>query len=63
MGSPAGQEVYKLRAATSETVNGDLKSHRGLERLLVRGTNKVRYVALWAALAYNLMHFGSVWMT
>lgn len=63
MGSPAGQEVYKLRAATSETVNADLKTHRGLERLLVRGTNKVRCVALWAALAYNLMHFGSVWLS
>jgi hypothetical protein len=30
-----------------------------LGRLLVRGTAKVLCVALWSALAYNLMHFGT----
>jgi len=60
MGSPQAREVYKLRAATSETVNGELRCHRSLDRLLVRGLSKVRCVTLWAALAYNLVHFGKM---
>jgi len=32
-----------------------LKTYRGLDRLLVRGTIKVLTVALWSALTYNLM--------
>ena len=58
MGSEAGQEIYKLRAATSETCNADLKCHRGLLPLRVRGLTKVLTVTLWSALAYNLLHFG-----
>jgi transposase len=57
MGSEAGKEIYKQRAATSETVNADAKAHRGLTRLSVRGLDKARCVALWFALAYNVMHF------
>lgn len=59
MGSEAGKAVYRRRAATSETVNADLKTHRGLVRLTVRGLPGARCVALWCALAYNLMHFGA----
>jgi IS5 family transposase len=55
MASPEGKEIYKQRAATAETVNADLKTWRGLDRLLVRGIDKVLSVALLAALAYNLM--------
>ena len=58
MGSEQGKEIYKQRAATSETVNADLKTHRGLVQLTVRGIAKARCIALWCALAYNLMHFG-----
>lgn len=58
MGSEEGQAIYKERAASVETVNGDLKTHRAMDRLLVRGLKKARCVALWTALAYNLMHFG-----
>jgi transposase len=57
MGSEQGQSIYKRRASTSETVNADLRTYRGLDRLLVRGVRKVRCVVLWSALAYNLMHF------
>lgn len=57
MGSDDGKAIYKQRAATSETVNADLKAHRGLVQLTVRGLPKARCVALWCALAYNLMHF------
>jgi transposase len=59
MGSDEGKEIYKQRAATSETVNADLRSYRGLTQFTVRGLHKARCVALWCALAYNLMHFGA----
>ena len=58
MGSEEGKEIYKQRAATSETVNADVKTHRGLVQLSVRGLAKAQCVALWSALAYNIMHFG-----
>jgi transposase len=59
MAADAGQAIYKERGATVETVNADLKAHRGLVQLTVRGLPKARCVALWCALAYNLMHFGA----
>jgi len=58
MASAEGQEIYRQRAATSETVNADLRSYRGLTQLTVRGLTKAKCVALWCALAYNVMHFG-----
>ena len=63
MRSEAGRTVYKERAATSETVNADLKTFRGLGGFTVRGLKKVRCVALWSALAYNIMHFSTVLTT
>jgi transposase len=57
MKSEDGKEVYKQRAATSETVNAELRSWRGLGRITVRGLAKARCIALWCALAYNVMHF------
>ena len=59
MGTDAAQTIYRQRAATSETVNADLKTHRALVPLSVRGIAKATCVALWCALAYNLMHFGA----
>jgi transposase len=58
MAGEEGKTIYKQRAATSETVNADLRTYRGLGPFLVRGLSKVRCVALWSALAYNLLHFG-----
>jgi transposase len=55
MSSAEGKTVYKERAATAETVNADLKTWRGLDRLLIRGLTKVVTVALWSALTYNLL--------
>jgi transposase len=63
MDTPEARAVYRTRAATAETVNADLKTHRGLSRLLVRGAAKVLCVALWSASAYNLMHFGAALLT
>ncbi len=60
MTDPASRAIYKQRASTAETINADLKTWRGLGSFAVRGLAKCRCVALWAALAYNLMHFAPV---
>ncbi len=60
MASDAGKEIYKQRGATSETINADLRSYRGLTQITVRGLTKIKCVALWCALAYNVMHFAKV---
>jgi transposase len=60
MGTAAAKQVYKQRASTIETINGETKTERGLGRLLVRGLRKVQCVALWSALAYNVVHFGPI---
>ena len=54
MGREEAKAIYKERAATAECVNG-LARERGLTRLRVRGTAKVRCVLLLHALAHNLM--------
>jgi transposase len=45
--------IYKERASTAECVNAQARN-RGLYRLLVRGLEKVKAVALWFAVAHNL---------
>lgn len=60
MGTEEAKAIYKERASTVETVNGDLKCWRGLGPFVVRGLRKVRCIALWSALAYNVMHFTEV---
>jgi transposase len=63
MASEEGKEIYKQRAATSETVNADLRTYRGLSQITVRGLRKAKCVALWCALAYNVMHFAPALLT
>lgn len=63
MGSEQGRAIYRRRAATVETVNADLKTHRGLTQLTVRGSTKCLCVGLWCALAYNVMHFAEALLT
>jgi hypothetical protein len=46
-----------LLTLTSERVNAELRTLRGLGRILVRGLAKARCIALWCALAYNVVHF------
>lgn len=58
MGTAEAKAIDKERASTSETVNAELKAERGLKPFRVRGLPKVRCVALWCVLAYNVMHFG-----
>lgn len=53
MAADERKEIYKQRAATSDTVNADLRTYRGLSQITVRGLQKAKCVALWCALAYN----------
>jgi transposase len=57
MAQPSAAEIYKLRAATAETVNADLRRWRGLDRFVVRGLKKARIVATLSALTYNLLRW------
>jgi transposase len=54
MGTEPAKAIYKERAATAECVNA-LARGRGLMCVLVRGVAKVKAVALWYALAHNLL--------
>jgi transposase len=53
MDTDEGKAVYRERAATAEWVNAQARN-RGLQRLPVRGLERVRSVLLWFALAHNL---------
>jgi IS5 family transposase len=59
MASEAGKTLYKLRAATVECANAQLRRRR-LDRFNVRGLAKTRAVLLWHALAHNLMRMRSL---
>src|SRR5512142_3374887 len=54
MGTEPAKAIYKERAATAECVNA-LARGRGLVFVLVRGVAKVKALALWYALAHNLL--------
>lgn len=54
MASAEAKAIYKDRASTAECVNA-LARGRGLVLLLVRGLAKVKAIALWHALAHNLL--------
>jgi hypothetical protein len=53
MGTDAAKELYKERAASAELSNAHARN-RGLRQFLVRGTAKVKTIALWFAVAHNL---------
>jgi transposase len=54
MASTEAKAIYKERAATAECVNAQARN-RGLLQLRVRGQLKAKAIALWHALAHNLM--------
>jgi transposase len=49
------KRLYRQRGAIAERINADVRTHRTLGRLLVRGCAKVHIWALWVALAHNAM--------
>lgn len=59
MSTEWAKDLYIQRAATIECVNAHLR-RRGLTKFYVRGLVKARAVALWHALAHNLMRLRSL---
>lgn len=55
MGTGQAKEIYRDRASTSERTNADLRQHRGLRQLPVRGIEKTLMVGLWMAITYNAL--------
>lgn len=55
MRQEAAQQEYRCRGAIAERINADVRTHRTLGRLLVRGRRKVSCWVLWVALAHNMM--------
>jgi transposase len=54
MATEVAKQIYTERAATAECVNAQARN-RGLVRLLVRGLKKVKAIALWYAIAHNVV--------
>jgi transposase len=54
MRTARARRLYRLRAATSECVNA-IARNRGLDKLRVRGREKVRAILLWYALTHNAL--------
>jgi len=59
MATAEAKEIDKGRAATAECVNA-LARGRGLVRFVERGLAKVRAVALWHAVAHNVMRMATL---
>lgn len=59
MQTPEAAALLRQRSAVAETPNAELKTHRGMERLLVRGITKATSAFLMGAIVYNLMHFAA----
>lgn len=55
MGTADAQRIYRQRAAVAERTNADLRTWRGLQRLPVRGRDRVKAVALLQALTHNIL--------
>jgi transposase len=59
MATEEAQQVYKQRSSIAEYPNAECRN-RGLVQLRVRGQLKAKAVALWHALAFNLMRMISM---
>jgi transposase len=55
MQTDEAKALYRWRGAIAERINADVRTHRTLSHLLVRGLTKVHTWALWVALAHNVM--------
>jgi transposase len=59
MGTAEAKQIYRLRAATAEWVNAQARN-RGLQQFRVRGLQKVRIIAMWYALAHNVLRMAAL---
>jgi len=60
MATDEAKQAYKGRAAVAETVNAEAKDKRGLDRLRVRGLDKVTTVISLFALTYNILRYVAI---
>ncbi len=54
MATKEAKQIYRERASNAEWVNAQARN-RGLRQFPVRGIAKVKAIALWYALAHNMM--------
>lgn len=54
MATDAAKEIYKQRSSVAEFPNAECRN-RGLQQFRVRGLLKVKAIALWHAITFNLM--------
>lgn len=59
MSTEEAKALIRQRSGIAETPNAELKTYRALDRLLVRGKQKVTSVVLIGVLMYNLVHFAT----
>lgn len=57
MGTKAAAKIYRERGSVAECVNADLREHRGLRQLPVRGIDKALSIGLWMALTFNVLQW------
>jgi transposase len=55
MQTDEAKSQYRLRGAIAERLHADVRTHRSLRQLLVRGLPKIHTCVLWVALAHNAM--------
>ena len=55
MATAAAKETYRLRAATVETTNGDLRAHRGWQQIPLRGLAGAKAFVLLGAVAHTIL--------
>jgi transposase len=55
MGTEDAKRIYVQRGVLAERTNADLRVHRGLDRLNIRGLAKVKAIVLLAALSFNVL--------
>jgi len=59
METEEAKSIYKLRAATAEWANAQVRCH-GLVRFTVRGLSKVLNVLLMVVIAHNLLRWSAL---
>lgn len=57
MGTAEGQATYRQRGALAEWTNAQLRVRHGLQRLTVRGVDRVTSVVLLLAVTHNLLRY------
>lgn len=60
MQTDEAKAIYRQRATTAEWIHADGRTHRILDRVMLRGLHKVHTWALWCALAHNMLRLTGI---